>query len=97
MTAKEWAVRIHLIEEGDETCARAELTAPGSSKTVVGRGVSRRHPIDRPVPEIGDEFAVARALEDLALRVHDVAVDDVVELTGPIGPTPRTGTGRRWP
>ncbi|WP_374214967.1 dsRBD fold-containing protein [Streptomyces longispororuber] len=50
------------------------------------RGTARRNPIDRPVPEIGDELAASRALEDLALRFHDVASSDIVELTGPAEP-----------
>ncbi|MFJ8932887.1 MULTISPECIES: DUF1876 domain-containing protein [unclassified Streptomyces] len=97
MAAKEWTVRIHITEEGDETRARADLVAPGSSMTVTGRGSARRNPIDRPVPEIGDELAVGRALEDLALRLHDVAVDDIVELTGPVGPVHRTAPGWESP
>ncbi|MET8471814.1 dsRBD fold-containing protein [Streptomyces sp. NPDC006422] len=83
MTTKEWTVRIHLVEHGDVTLARAELTVPGSSMKVLGHGRARRNPVDRPVPEVGDELAAGRALEDLALRVHDVAVDDLVELAGP--------------
>ncbi|GAA2348428.1 DUF1876 domain-containing protein [Streptomyces kunmingensis] len=90
MAAKEWTVLIRITEEGDETRARAELTAPGSSMTVFGRGAARRNPIDRPVPEIGAELAVSRALEDLALRVHDVVTNDIVELTGPVDPSHRT-------
>ncbi|MEB8338358.1 DUF1876 domain-containing protein [Streptomyces endophyticus] len=97
MTAKEWTVRIHITEEGDETRARAELTAPGSSMTVLGHGTARRNPIDRPVPEIGDELAVGRALEDLALRVHDVAVDDIVELAGSVAPERRSVPGWHMP
>ncbi|MEU6394685.1 DUF1876 domain-containing protein [Streptomyces sp. NPDC046939] len=86
MAAKEWTVRINITEEGDETRARAVLTAPGSSMTLFGRGAARRNPIDRPVPEIGDELAVSRALADLAQRVHGVATDDFVELAGPVDP-----------
>ncbi|MBQ0881516.1 dsRBD fold-containing protein [Streptomyces sp. RT42] len=40
--------------------------------------------MDRPIPEIGDELAASRALEDLAIRLHDVAADDIVMLTGPV-------------
>ncbi|MFJ9898289.1 dsRBD fold-containing protein [Streptomyces sp. NPDC091280] len=48
-----------------------------------GRGVARRNPIDRSVPEVGEELAASRALKDLAVRLHDVARDDITELTGP--------------
>ncbi|WP_243766885.1 DUF1876 domain-containing protein [Streptomyces sp. GC420] len=81
--SKHWTVEIDITEEGDDTRARAVLaTSPGAA--VSGTGVARRNPIDRPIPEIGDELAASRALEDLAIRLHDVASDDIVELTGPI-------------
>ena len=51
---------------------------------MTGRGTARRNPIDRPVPEIGDELAASRALEDFAIRLHDVAADDIVMLTEPV-------------
>ncbi|MEV4788932.1 DUF1876 domain-containing protein [Streptomyces tuirus] len=83
MEAKQWTVQIYISEEGDSTHARAVPTTRDTS-TVTGRGTARRNPIDRPVPEIGDELAVSRALEDLAIRLHDVAADDIVMLTGPV-------------
>ncbi|MET9392949.1 DUF1876 domain-containing protein [Streptomyces sp. NPDC006624] len=83
MEAKQWTVQIFISEEGDTTHARAVLSTRDTS-TVTGRGTARRNPIDRPVPEIGDELAASRALEDLAIRLHDVAADDIVMLTGPV-------------
>ena len=83
MEAKQWTVQIYISEEGDSTHARAVLTTRDTS-TVTGRGTARRNPIDRPVQEIGDELAVSRALEDLAIRLHDMAADDIVMLTGPV-------------
>jgi hypothetical protein len=35
------------------------------------------------IPEIGDELAASRALEDLDPQLHDVA-DDIVQPAGPI-------------
>ncbi|MBC9713910.1 DUF1876 domain-containing protein [Streptomyces sp. TRM66268-LWL] len=87
MESKRWTVQIYISEEGDDTHARAVLTGADTS-SLTGRGVARRNPIDRPIPEIGDELAVSRALEDLALRLHDVASDDIVQLTGPVNPAP---------
>ncbi|WP_328379274.1 DUF1876 domain-containing protein [Streptomyces sp. NBC_01020] len=90
MEAKQWTAQISLTEDGDETRARAVLTTQDSWRDdtahVVGRGVARRNPIDRPIPEIGDELAASRALEDLAVRLHDVASDDIVDLAGPADP-----------
>ncbi|MFE1248469.1 DUF1876 domain-containing protein [Streptomyces sp. NPDC058735] len=83
MEAKQWTVQIFISEEGDTTRARAVLSTRDTS-TLTGRGTARRNPIDRPVPEIGDELAASRALEDLAIRLHDVAADDIVMLTGPV-------------
>ncbi|MFE0130670.1 DUF1876 domain-containing protein [Streptomyces sp. NPDC059037] len=83
MEAKQWTVQIYITEESDETLARAVLTTRDTS-TVTGRGAARRNPVDRPIPEIGDELAASRALEDLAIRLHDVASDDIVQLAGPV-------------
>jgi hypothetical protein len=83
MEAKQWTVQIYITEDGDDTHARAVLSGQGMS-AITGKGAARRNPIDRPVPEIGDELAASRALEDLAIRLHDVASDDIVELTGPV-------------
>ncbi|MFF5497398.1 DUF1876 domain-containing protein [Streptomyces aquilus] len=83
MEAKQWTVHIYLSEDGDETHARAVLASQDTSH-LTGRGLARRNPVDRPVPEIGDELAASRALEDLAIRLHDAAADDIVELGGPV-------------
>ncbi|MGW3106854.1 DUF1876 domain-containing protein [Streptomyces sp. NPDC001100] len=85
MEAKQWTVQIYITEDGDDTHARAVLRTRDTS-TVTGRGVARRNPIDRAVPEIGDELAASRALEDLAIRLHDVYSDDFVALAGPAEP-----------
>ncbi|GAA1162900.1 DUF1876 domain-containing protein [Streptomyces hebeiensis] len=82
MQSKQWNAQIDITEDGDETRARAVLNT-GETSHVVGRGVARRNPVDRTVPEIGDELAASRALEDLAIRLHDVASDDIVQLAGP--------------
>ncbi len=85
MESKQWTVEIYITEDGDDTRARAVLTT-GDTSAVTGRGVARRNPVDRPIPEIGDELAASRALEDLAIRLHDVASDDIVQLAGPAAP-----------
>ncbi|MFC4113745.1 dsRBD fold-containing protein [Nonomuraea zeae] len=77
MGAKEWTVRIDLDEDGDETSARATLTANGGAQ-VTGSGRARRNPADPAVAEIGDELAASRALADLAAKLatmtrHDIA------------------------
>nr|WSZ99217.1 DUF1876 domain-containing protein [Streptomyces sp. NBC_00857] len=86
MRTKRWTVQIYLTEDGENTRARAVLTTQDTSH-ITGNGSARRNPIDRSIPEIGDELAAGRALEDLAIRLHDVASDDIVELAGPARPT----------
>ncbi|WP_432135364.1 MULTISPECIES: DUF1876 domain-containing protein [unclassified Streptomyces] len=81
--AKQWTVQIYITEDGDDTRARAVLSTRDTA-TLTGRGTARRNPIDRPIPEVGDELAASRALEDLAIRLHDVAADDIVEMAGPL-------------
>jgi hypothetical protein len=86
---KQWTVRIDIDEEGEQTRARAVLTpGPGEPEQpagqISGQGLARRSPVDRQVAEIGDELAASRALEDLAVRLHDAAADDIVQLGGPV-------------
>ncbi|MEU2282680.1 DUF1876 domain-containing protein [Streptomyces sp. NPDC013178] len=83
MESKQWTVQIFITEDGDDTHARAVLTTDETS-TVTGQGTARRNPLDRPIAEIGDELAASRALDDLAIRLHDVASDDIVQLAGPV-------------
>ncbi|GGX11434.1 DUF1876 domain-containing protein [Streptomyces chartreusis] len=85
MEDKQWTVRIRITEDGDDTRAEAVLTTqdtPEDLMAVTGRGVAHRNPVDRSIPEIGDELAASRALEDLAVRLHDVASDDIVNMAG---------------
>jgi uncharacterized protein DUF1876 len=74
MEAKQWSVQIYITEHGDETHARALLTTRDTSN-VAGTGMARRASADA-VPEIGDELAAGRALEDLGLRLLAAAADD---------------------
>ncbi|MEV6158650.1 DUF1876 domain-containing protein [Nonomuraea sp. NPDC052129] len=81
MEAKEWSVRIDITEEGDGTSARAVLFTRDRT-SLAGVGTARRNPIDRSVPEIGDELAAGRALADLAHKLLVVTAEDVAELAG---------------
>lgn len=82
MQSKQWAVQVYISADGDDTVARAVLlTRQGMRVSGIGR--ARRNPVDRPVPEIGDELAVGRALADLADRLRGVAAADIAQLAGP--------------
>ncbi|MFG2302564.1 dsRBD fold-containing protein [Actinacidiphila glaucinigra] len=89
MEAKQWSVQIYITEHGDETHARARLTTRDTSN-VAGTGVARRASADA-VPEIGDELAAGRALEDLGRRVQAAAAEDArgrsAQWEEPPGPT----------
>ncbi|MGW2182278.1 dsRBD fold-containing protein [Streptomyces sp. NPDC001732] len=63
LCSKQWSVRLDLFEEGDLTKVHAVLNT--GDTTLQSRTYARRNPHDTPVPEIGDEFAVGRALVDL--------------------------------
>ncbi|QCU78153.1 DUF1876 domain-containing protein [Citricoccus sp. SGAir0253] len=56
--------------------AHARLTMADGT-TLEGFGRARRNPIDREVPEIGEELAAARALRDLADRLLNATSDDL--------------------
>jgi hypothetical protein len=64
---KTWMVRIDIFEEGDTTRVHAVLDT--GDNRLQATSASLRDPIDRPVPEIGDEFAAGRALLDLGYQL----------------------------
>ncbi|WP_323099045.1 dsRBD fold-containing protein [Intrasporangium sp. YIM S08009] len=77
----DWQVRVTIFESDDETHANVVLLSD-SPAHLTARGESTRGPDDQPVPEIGDEIAVARALRHLADRLIEVATGDIETLTG---------------
>lgn len=77
---KNWRVDIYIGERDDKTHAEARLL-PGDEVSLTGIGVARLNPVDRDVPEIGDELAVARALSDLAHQLLHAAVEDIEAVT----------------
>ncbi|MGW7459457.1 DUF1876 domain-containing protein [Streptomyces sp. NPDC054797] len=88
----EWKVRLFLFEEDGTTKARLELDT-GTSK-LTGHGTAHCDPQDADVPEIGDELAVSRAMEDLAAQMKRTAYGDMEALDVPSlrqGRQPRSG------
>ena len=76
-TTKHWTVDVYLDEHPDQRTTRAEAQLhTGNPADVRGIGRSWRKPTDPELPEIGDELAVARALVDLADRLHAIAAQD---------------------
>lgn len=78
---REWQVRVSIFESGDDTSANVVLVAD-APEHLSARGQSHRASDDTPVPEIGDEVAVARALRRLADKLMEAAETDIEMLTG---------------
>jgi Rv2632c-like len=74
MTA--WTINLSFTEDPDYTQAIALLTAP-DGRELRGLGQSRRNPEDRPVAEIGEEVAGARALSSLAHELLNYAASQI--------------------
>ena len=77
---RQWTVQIYVGEVDGRTYAEAALCDDIGNRTR-GRGNARLNPTDIDVPEIGDEIAVARALNDLSKRLLSVARADVAAMT----------------
>ena len=78
--AKKWTIDIFIDEHERQTRAEARLHTRDRTR-LVGVGLARCNPVDRSVPEIGDELAVARALTDLAHKLIDATVSDIESMT----------------
>ncbi|KES09104.1 hypothetical protein BU52_03370 [Streptomyces toyocaensis] len=86
----EWKTRLYLFEEEGTTKARAVVDT--GTTVLTGRGTARRNPADPEVPEIGDELAAGRALQDVGRQLMDIAKRDV-EGTGATRAEPRPAVG----
>nr|ASV46735.1 hypothetical protein [uncultured bacterium] len=80
--SKTWTVEVVIDEHDDERRTHAEARLRTGERTDLrGQGAARRNPVDREVPGIGDELAVARALSDLAHRLLEAAAADIEQVT----------------
>ncbi|MER5434100.1 DUF1876 domain-containing protein [Streptomyces sp. NPDC002588] len=87
----EWKVRLHLFED-DEGTTKARLVLDTGTTELTGRGAAHCHPADTDVPEIGDELAAGRALNDLARQLLKTAEHDI-EVVGAPRPSSRKAAG----
>jgi len=78
---RDWTVRVSIFEAGDDTDAHVVLVSD-APRHLTASGHSHRGKNDSPVPEIGDEVAVARALRHLADELLAAAAVDIETLTG---------------
>lgn len=68
---QELDIHVHIEEDQDSTLAFLELNLRGEHFEATGR--ARRNPTDRPMPVVGEELALARALGGLANQVMEAA------------------------
>ena len=78
---KPWHMQVSVVEAGDNTRATALLISD-RNREFSGHGDSHRSPRDEPMPAIGDEVAVARALRHLADTLLARAEADIEAATG---------------
>ncbi|MGI9538834.1 MAG: dsRBD fold-containing protein [Miltoncostaeaceae bacterium] len=72
---KDLTLSIHVKEDDTDTMAHAVLNLRGDHFESVGK--ARRNPVDQPMPVIGEELALARALQDLAVQVTEAAHEKI--------------------
>ncbi len=89
----EWKVRLHIFEDDDGT-TKARVVLDTGTTALTGHGTAHCHPADANVPEIGDELATGRAMEDLAQQLLNIAERDIEGMRVP-RPGTRQVTG--WP
>ncbi len=88
----EWKARLHIFED-DEGTTKAHLVLDTGTTALTGHGAAHCHPADANVPEIGDELAAGRAMNDLARKLLQAAERDI-EGTG--APRPGTHQAAGW-
>ncbi|SOB81011.1 universal stress protein [Streptomyces sp. 1331.2] len=76
---KDWQLSLHVVEDRDTTRVHAVLDADGTVLHSDAR--SRRNPRDTPAPQVGDEFAVGRALVDLGHQLLRAGMHDATDRT----------------
>ncbi|MET8567684.1 DUF1876 domain-containing protein [Streptomyces sp. NPDC004783] len=72
----EWNVRLQLVQDDDGT-TKAHVVLDTHTTELAGQGTAHCHPADPNVPEIGDELAAGRALQNLAQELLKTAERDI--------------------
>ena len=76
-------MRASIFESGDDTSANVvQLTEAPTHLSVHGQSHREIGDTSPPIPEIGDEVAVARALRHLADQLLGTAAGDIEAVTG---------------
>ena len=72
---KDITIKVHIEEDDSATTVRTVLDLMGDHFEAQGR--ARRNPIDEPMPVVGEELALARALNGLQMQVMEAAQDKI--------------------
>lgn len=72
---KDITIEVHIEEDDSTTTVTTVLDLRGDH--FEGRGRAKRNPTDRPMPVIGEELALARALQVLSANVMDGAQEKI--------------------
>ncbi len=72
---KDIVLNLHLSEDDTNTLAFATLDLRGDHFEALGS--AKRNPVDPPMPVVGEELAIARALSVLQQKVTDAATTKI--------------------
>ena len=72
---KDITIKVHIEEDDTTTTVCTILDLMGDH--FEARGRARRNPIDEPMPVVGEELALARALNGLQMNVMEAAQDKI--------------------
>jgi hypothetical protein len=72
---KDITIKVHIEEDESTTTVRTVLDLMGDHFEAQGR--ARRNPTDEPMPVVGEELALARALNGLQMKVMEAAQDKI--------------------
>jgi hypothetical protein len=72
---KDITINVHIEEDEDTTTVGTVLNLRGDRFESHGR--ARRNPVDNPMPLIGEELALARALNGLQVQVMEAAQEKI--------------------
>ena len=73
-------ITLHLVEDETNTMVHTVLDLRGDH--FESTGTARRNPLDPPSPLIGEELAVARALQELAAQLIEAAQVKLEDFSG---------------
>lgn len=78
---KDISLNLHLMEDEYQTVAHGVLNLRGDHFEALGK--AKRRPTDPQLPVIGEELAIARALQDLTGQVMEAAQAKIAQFLEP--------------